>query len=222
MGYTSQTSFDASNNSFDVSNPTASLLDPNAYGPSSSSASISTTYSPGYGQNNPTYNQSAINLQTINYSPVNASSYKTASGGGGGGGGSSASSSSNYPNAGFTQSATNLDPLYDSFDARRIDEQLKQLDEALLSKVSEMTMLNSSIQSNKLQLKQMNANSLNRQMMKGQSSIDITVGSNNNNSSSTSTSSSSSNATKINANSLKKGKIMSSSCKNVSVEETFY
>ncbi|XP_063701887.1 myb-like protein AA [Culicoides brevitarsis] len=87
LSYTSQNSFDASSNSFDVTNPTTSLLDPNTYGPHSSSSfsqtgSISTTpYTSSYGgQSNPT--------------------------------------------------------IYDTYDAQRksIDDQLKQLDEALLSK----------------------------------------------------------------------------------------
>jgi len=190
MGYNSQTSFDASNNSFDASNPTASLLDPTNYGPNSSSASISTTYTPGYGQTNPTYNQSAINLQTINYTPVTPRPAKYSSN--------------------FSQSSKTSDPIYSSFDARNIDEQLKQLDEALLSKVSEMKLLHSSIESKKRKLK----------LGKGQSSIDITVGGNT--SPATSISSASSNSTTISATSMNKGKVFSSSCKNVSAEETFY
>lgn len=217
LGYNSQASFDVSNNSFDISNPTTSLLDPNTYGPSSSSASISTTYTPNYGQTNPTYNQSAINLQSINYSAV-SSSYGGAGGGGGGVGGSSAnyvpalSSTSNY-----------------AFDAQRrsIDDQLKQLDEALMSKVSEMSLLSSSIRSNKLQLQQMTS-SLNRNLIKGQSSIDITVG--NGSAGSSTSSSASSSATKISADralsnlSAAKKKGLSTSCKNVSNydQETFY
>ncbi|XP_058466912.1 uncharacterized protein LOC131439647 [Malaya genurostris] len=109
--YNSQVSYDVSNNSFDVTT-TASLLDPN-YGqnPSSSFAS-------NYGQTNPSFNQSSINLQT-----AGSNSY------------SSPSSSSNFStNYGASEHTT----IYDSknFDAQRksIDEKLKQLDEQLLSK----------------------------------------------------------------------------------------
>ncbi|XP_055534468.1 angiomotin-like protein 1 [Wyeomyia smithii] len=109
--YNSQVSYDVSNNSFDVTTA-ASLLDP-TYGqnPSSSFAS-------NYGQTNPSFNQSSINLQT-----AGSNSY------------SSPSSSSNYStNYGSSEHTT----IYDAknFDAQRksIDDQLKQLDEQLLSK----------------------------------------------------------------------------------------
>ncbi|XP_058828371.1 uncharacterized protein LOC131688216 [Topomyia yanbarensis] len=109
--YNSQVSYDVSNNSFDVTT-TASLLDPN-YGqnPSSSFAS-------NYGQTNPSFAQSSINLQT-----AGSNSYSSPSG------------SSNYStNYGASEHTT----IYDAknFDAQRksIDDQLKQLDEQLLSK----------------------------------------------------------------------------------------
>lgn len=170
LSYNSQTSFDVSSNSFDVTNPTTSLLDPNTYGPNSSSsysqsASISTAYTSNYGQSNPI--------------------------------------------------------IYDSFDAQRksIDDQLKQLDEALLSKVSEMSLLSNSIRSNKIQLKQMNStSSLKRNLIKGQSSIDIGSGS-------SSIGSSPSNTGNIlnPSNGEKMKKILSTSCKDISKEtETFY
>lgn len=211
-GYNSQASFDVSNNSFDISNPTASLLDPNAFGPSSSSASISTTYSPNYGQTNPSYNQSAINLQSINYSPA-SSTY--------GNNPNYISSSSNYTQGGL------------AFDVKRrsIDDQLKQLDEALMTKVSEMSLLSNSIRTNKLQLQQINGtSSLTRNLAKGQSSIDITVG-NHGSSASSASSSASSSATKIRAEQAvsnlsaakRKGLSTSSLCKNINCEqETFY
>lgn len=105
-----------SNNSFDVTT-TASLLDTTGYCPN-----VSSSFTSNYGQTNPSFNQSSINLQT-----AGGNSY------------SSPSSSSNYStNYGASEHAT----IYDSknFDAQRksIDDQLKQLDEQLLSKVSEL------------------------------------------------------------------------------------
>lgn len=116
--YNSQVSYDVSNNSFDVTT-TASLLDP-TYGQNASSS-----YASNYGQTNPSFNQSAINLQT-----AGSNSY------------SSPSSSSNYST---NYGASEHTAIYDSknFDAQRksIDDQLKQLDEQLLSKVSELSMV---------------------------------------------------------------------------------
>lgn len=175
MSYNSQTSFDVSSNSFDVTNPTTSLLDPNTYGPNSSSsysqsASISTAYTSNYGQSNPV--------------------------------------------------------IYDSFDAQRksIDDQLKQLDEALLSKVSEMSLLSNSIRSNKIQLKQMNStSSLKRNLIKGQSSIDIGSGNSTNCSSIGSSPTNTSNILNPGGNGEKMKKNLSTSCKDISKEtETFY
>lgn len=116
--YNSQVSYDVSNNSFDVAT-TASLLDPSGYGPN-----VSSSFTSNYGQTNPSFNKSSINLQT-----AGGNSY------------SSPSSSSNYStNYGASEHTT----IYDSknFDAQRksIDDQLKQLDEQLLSKVSELSM----------------------------------------------------------------------------------
>ncbi|XP_062540701.1 uncharacterized protein LOC134208780 [Armigeres subalbatus] len=110
--YNSQASYDVSNNSFDVTT-TASLLDTSGYGPN-----VSSSFASNYGQTNPSFNQSSINLQT-----TGGNSY------------SSPSSSSNYStNYGTSEHTT----IYDSknFDAQRksIDDQLKQLDEQLLSK----------------------------------------------------------------------------------------
>lgn len=199
LGYNSQASFDVS----DISNPTTSLLEPNYYG-----------------QTNPTYNQSAINLQSMNnYSPV-SSTY----------GGSSTASNYVPSSANFAQSGF-------AFDAQRrsIDDQLKQLDEALMSKVSEMSLLSNSIRTNKMQLQQMHStSSLSRNLAKGQSSIDITVGgaSNGNGSGSSGSSSTSSSAlssaTTISAAAMSnlsaaKKKGLSTSCKNINYEqETFY
>ncbi|XP_053690394.1 angiomotin-like protein 1 [Sabethes cyaneus] len=109
--YNSQVSYDVSNNSFDVTTA-ASLLDP-TYGQNPSSS-----FTSNYGQTNPSFNQSSINLQT-----AGSNSY------------SSPSSSSNYStNYGSSEHTT----IYDAknFDAQRksIDDQLKQLDEQLLSK----------------------------------------------------------------------------------------
>lgn len=114
--YNSQASYDVSNNSFDVTT-TASLLDTTGYCPN-----VSSSFTSNYGQTNPSFNQSSINLQT-----AGGNSY------------SSPSSSSNYSTNYGTSDHTNI---YDSknFDAQRksIDDQLKQLDEQLLSKVSEL------------------------------------------------------------------------------------
>uniref|UniRef100_A0A336KWT4 CSON000332 protein n=1 Tax=Culicoides sonorensis TaxID=179676 RepID=A0A336KWT4_CULSO len=104
--------------------------------------------------------------------------------------------------------------IYDSYDAQRksIDDQLKQLDEALLSKVSEMSMLSNSIRSNKLQLKQINStNSLSRNLIKGQSSIDIGSGQS---SSSMSSTPNSSGALKIPSSTELQRKSLSTSCKD--------
>nr|XP_019549430.2 uncharacterized protein LOC109419657 [Aedes albopictus]XP_029724701.1 uncharacterized protein LOC109419657 [Aedes albopictus]XP_029724702.1 uncharacterized protein LOC109419657 [Aedes albopictus]XP_029724703.1 uncharacterized protein LOC109419657 [Aedes albopictus] len=110
--YNSQASYDVSNNSFDVTT-TASLLDTTGYCPN-----VSSSFTSNYGQTNPSFNQSSINLQT-----AGGNSY------------SSPSSSSNYSTNYGTSDHTNI---YDSknFDAQRksIDDQLKQLDEQLLSK----------------------------------------------------------------------------------------
>ncbi|XP_055612160.1 uncharacterized protein LOC129758638 [Uranotaenia lowii] len=109
--YNSQASYDVSNNSFDVTT-TASLLDP-TYGQNPSSS-----FTSNYGQTNPSFNQSSINLQT-----AGGNSY------------SSPSSSSNYST---NYGASDHTAIFDSknFDAQRksIDDQLKQLDEQLLSK----------------------------------------------------------------------------------------
>lgn len=111
-------SYDVSSNSYDVTT-SASLLDP-TYGQNASSS-----YASNYGQTNPSFNQSAINLQT-----AGSNSY------------SSPSSSSNYST---NYGASEHTAIYDSknFDAQRksIDDQLKQLDEQLLSKVSELSMV---------------------------------------------------------------------------------
>lgn len=116
--YNSQVSYDVSSNSYDVTT-SASLLDP-TYGQNASSS-----YASNYGQTNPSFNQSAINLQT-----AGSNSY------------SSPSSSSNYST---NYGASEHTAIYDSknFDAQRksIDDQLKQLDEQLLSKVSELSMV---------------------------------------------------------------------------------
>lgn len=193
LGYNSQTSYDTTS---------TSLLDPN-YCPNTStnftsnispSCVLNSTSVGNYGSNNfdpsnASYNQSAINLQTNNYSP------------------SSSSYSTNYcPTSSYTnhQNSNNLEVIYDSqtFDAQRksIDDQLKQLDEQLLSKVSELTLVQQ-------------INNHTKSLRKGQSSMNLDdsekLKNNNNN--------------KLNMkNKLNNNKKVTNSCNDIAKSETFY
>lgn len=134
--YNSQGSFNASNTSFNTTT-NASLLD-QTYGTAGSTFSPSATITAAqyvsanqsYSQNKPTYNQSAINLQTLpmsgNYSP-NSSNY---------------SNNTYDATPSFTQNtSSSYDNSYDNLVARKsIDDMKKQFDEQLLTKVSQMSL----------------------------------------------------------------------------------
>jgi angiomotin like len=156
LGYTPSTG--GGQASFDVS--TSYENSPTQYGGVqttsgfSPSSSIATAYATSnYGQTNPTFNQSAINLHNhVNYSPNSSSNF-----------------SSNYggPNTSYAQTGNLVDdPIFDA-QRKSIGDQLKQLDEQLLNKVSELHMVKQQINRTTSTLQNGYA------MNKGQSTIEI-------------------------------------------------
>uniref|UniRef100_A0A2M4BBE6 Putative angiomotin n=1 Tax=Anopheles marajoara TaxID=58244 RepID=A0A2M4BBE6_9DIPT len=164
--YNSQPSYvDVSASSYDVvsaTNGAGSLLDPSVVGPyvgATSAAVVASSYASTYGQNNPSFVQSSLNLPGGSSGSAVGSSVGLNGVGGGGGGSatgcysspSSSSTTSNYCSSstnygsGTTTTGSSEHTIFDSknYDAQRksIDDQLKQLDEQLLNKVSELSMV---------------------------------------------------------------------------------
>ncbi|XP_052862278.1 uncharacterized protein LOC128268994 [Anopheles cruzii] len=147
--YNSQTSYvDVSSNSFDVVGGNAgagSLLDPSVVGPYVGASSVATSYASTYGQTNPSFAQSSLNL------PGHGAGTGSVMGGAAGsvsvvGNGVTgcysspgSSTTSNYSSTNFgsgTPGSSSEHTIYDSknYELRSIDDQLKQLDEQLLNK----------------------------------------------------------------------------------------
>ncbi|XP_058055217.1 uncharacterized protein LOC131206617 [Anopheles bellator] len=149
--YNSQTSYvDVSSNSFDVSGNAGhagSLLDPSVVGPYVGASSVATasSYASTYGQTNPSFAQSSLNL------PGHGAGSGSVIGGAAGsvsvvGNGVTgcysspgSSTTSNYSSTNFgsgTPGSSSEHTIYDSknYELRSIDDQLKQLDEQLLNK----------------------------------------------------------------------------------------
>lgn len=146
MAYNSQASFNVSNNSFNTTTNTSSLLDQtfssSSNGYNHPSAAMPGAYIPSQGYASPTtpsYKQNSVNLPTINLS------------GGVDSGGSVGSDAGNYsPNFNYTNNynstsyapnTSSFDTSYDNLARKSIEDHMKkQIDEQLLSKVSQLSL----------------------------------------------------------------------------------
>lgn len=146
MAYNSQASFNVSNNSFNTTTNSSSLLDQsystNSNGYGHPSSAMTAAYIPNQGYVSPTtasYKQNTVNLPAINLSGGVDSNGSVGSDNG------NYSPNFNYNNnynpTSYAQNTSSFDTSYDNLARKSIEDHMKkQIDEQLLSKVSQLSL----------------------------------------------------------------------------------